>query len=125
MQHEVPARADGRHCRSAWRCLLGRTLVAALVNKYGIEVFHLAVQSISDQSEAAVRAKIRAVPDGIYEAEAFLDNDGVTEKPIPIKVKVIIAGDEMTIDYSEMAKQVPSCINSGFAGGGGRQRGWL
>jgi N-methylhydantoinase B len=99
-------------------CLLGRTLVAALANKYGIEVFQLAVQSISDQSEAAVRAKIRAVPDGVYEAEAFLDNDGVTEKPIPIKVKVIIAGDEMTIDYSKMAKQVPSCINSGFAGGG-------
>jgi N-methylhydantoinase B len=99
-------------------CLLGRTLVAALANKYGVDVFHLAVQSISDQSEAAVRAKIRAVPDGVYEAEAFLDNDGVTEKPIPIKIKVTIADDNMTIDYSEMAKQVPSCINSGFAGGG-------
>ena len=99
-------------------CLLGRTLVTALANKYGVDVFHLAVQSISDQSEAAVRAKIRAVPDGVYEAGAFLDNDGVTEKPIPIKVRVIIAGDDMTIDYSEMAKQVPSCINSGFAGGG-------
>jgi N-methylhydantoinase B len=99
-------------------CLLGRSLVAALANKYGEDLFHLAVQAISDHSEAAVRAKIRAVPDGTYAAEAFLDNDGVTENPIPIKVKVIIAGDEMTIDYSEMAKQVRSCINSGYAGGG-------
>jgi N-methylhydantoinase B len=99
-------------------CMLGRTLVAALANKYGEDIFHLAVRAISDHSEAAVRAKIRAMPDGTYAAEAFLDNDGVTEKPIPIKVKVIIAGDEMTVDYSEMAKQVPSCINSGFAGGG-------
>jgi N-methylhydantoinase B len=99
-------------------CLLGRTLVAALANKYGEEIFHSAVQAIFDRSEAAARAKIRAVPDGTYQAEAFLDNDGVTESPIPIRVKVVISGDEMTIDYSEMAKQARSCINSGFAGGG-------
>jgi N-methylhydantoinase B len=99
-------------------CLLGSSLTSALAEKYGEDTFHLAVKTISDQSEAAARAKIRAVPDGIYEAEAFLDNDGVTESRIPIKVKVIVAGDEMTIDYSQMAKQVRSCINSGFAGGG-------
>lgn len=99
-------------------CLLGRNLVAALVNKYGEATHDLAVKTIFEQCEAAARAKIRAVPDGTYEAEAFLDNDGVTETRIPIKVKVIIAGDEMTVDYSDMAKQVRSCINSGFAGGG-------
>jgi N-methylhydantoinase B len=99
-------------------CLLGRNLVAALVNKYGEPTYHLAVKTIFEQCEAAARAKIRAVPDGIYEAEAFLDNDGVTETRIPIKTRVIIADDEMTVDYSDMAKQVRSCINSGFAGGG-------
>ncbi len=99
-------------------CVLGRNLVAALVNKYGVDTFNGAVQTMFDQSEAATREKIRAVPDGTYEAEAFLDNDGVTESPIPIKAKVIIHGDEMTIDYSEMAGQVPSCINSGPFGGG-------
>ena len=45
-------------------CVLGRDLVQALADKYGVEVFLNAVQTILDQSEAAARAKIRALPDG-------------------------------------------------------------
>jgi N-methylhydantoinase B len=99
-------------------CLLGCSLTAKLADKYGVAMFNRAVEIILDQSEAATRAKIKAIPDGTYEAEAFLDNDGVHDRRIPIRVKVIIAGDEMTVDYSDMAEQVPSCINSGRYGGG-------
>jgi N-methylhydantoinase B len=99
-------------------CVLGRTLTARLADKYGIAVFRAAIETILDQSEAATRAKIAALPDGVYEAEAFLDNDGVNDARIPIKVKVAVEGDEMTIDYSDMAPQVSSCINSGAFGGG-------
>ena len=100
-------------------CLLGRDMVAALADKYGVPTFHASIATLFDQSEAATREKIRAVPDGTYEAEAFLDDDGVSDVPVPIRVRVIVAGDEMTIDYSDMARQVPSCINSGAFGGGG------
>jgi len=99
-------------------CLLGRDLTAALADKYGAPTFEAGIRTILDQSEAAARAKIRAVPDGIYEAESFLDNDGVNDARIPIKVKIVVAGDEMTIDYTDMAEQVQSCINSGAFGGG-------
>jgi N-methylhydantoinase B len=99
-------------------CMLGRDLVASLAGKYGVATFTEAVKTILDQSEAAARAHIRAVPDGTYEAEAFLDNDGINTLRIPIKVRVIVAGDELTIDYSEMADQVPTGINSGAFGGG-------
>jgi N-methylhydantoinase B len=99
-------------------CLLGRDLTRAMVDKYGSGVFFGALHVILDQCEAATREKIRAIPDGVYRHEAFLDNDGVRDEKIPIKVKVIIAGDEMTIDYSEMSPQVRGCINSGYYGGG-------
>ncbi len=99
-------------------CLLGRDLVAALADRYGVSYFLDAIDTILDQSEAATREKIRAIPDGAYEAEAFLDNDGVREERIPIKVRVIIDDDEMTVDYTEMAEQVRGCINSGYYGGG-------
>lgn len=99
-------------------CLLGSSLTGKLADKYGVPVFERAVETILDQSEAATRAKIAAIPDGTYEAEAFLDNDGVSDRRIPMRVKVVVSGDEMTIDYSEMADQVPSCINSGRYGGG-------
>ena len=99
-------------------CVLGRDLVQALADKYGVEVFLKSVQTILDQSEAAARAKIRAMPDGTYSHETFFDNDGESDEPLPIIVKVIVAGDEMTVDLSDMADQVKGCINSGYYGGG-------
>src|SRR5574342_394875 len=92
-------------------CILGRDLTQALAGKYGVETFLAAVKSILDQSEAAARAQIRAIPDGEYRYETFFDNDGESDEPLPIRVKVIIAGDEMTVDYSEIAAQVRGCIN--------------
>ena len=65
-----------------------------------------------------MREAVRAIPDGIYEAASFLDDDGrVLTKTIPIKVKVEVYGDELTIDFSEVADQVPGFINCGSSGG--------
>jgi N-methylhydantoinase B len=99
-------------------CLLGRDLTQTMADKVGINVFLGALDTILDQCEASTRAKIRAITDGVYRHEAFLDNDGVRDEKIPIKVKIIVAGDQMTIDYSEMSPQVRGCINSGYFGGG-------
>jgi N-methylhydantoinase B len=99
-------------------CLLGRDLTQAMAEKYGSRTFLDALAILLDQCEAATREKIRAIPDGVYGHEAFLDNDGIRDERIPIKVRVIIAGDVMTVDYSEMSPQVRGCINSGFYGGG-------
>jgi N-methylhydantoinase B len=99
-------------------CLQGRDLMASLARKYGCATFLSAVTTILDDCERSARAKIRAIPDGTYEAESALDDDGMGTEPIPIKVKILIAGDEMTVDYSGMPPQVRSSINSGAHGGG-------
>ena len=99
-------------------CILGRNLTRSLAEKYGIETFLSAIKTMLDQSEAAARARIRGIPDGRYSYETFFDNDGETDDALPIRVKVIIEGDEMTVDYSEIAEQVRGCINSGYYGGG-------
>ena len=99
-------------------CFLGRDLTIALAEKYGIYTFNAAIATILDQAEAAARAAIRAIPDGVYETETCLDNDTITDDPVPIKVKVTIAGDEMTVDFTEISEQRPGNINSGYFGGG-------
>ncbi len=99
-------------------CLLGRDLTAALVERYGAPTFLRAVSIILDQSEAAARAVIRAMPDGEYAHETFLDNDRTSDDPLPIRVKAIVKGDELTIDYTGLADQVKGPINSGWFGGG-------
>ncbi|HUB97449.1 MAG TPA: hydantoinase B/oxoprolinase family protein, partial [Stellaceae bacterium] len=82
------------------------------------DTFLTAIGILLDQSEASARAAIRAIPDGVYETETFLDDDTVTDDPVPIRVKVAVAGDEMTVDFSELAEQSPGNINSGYYGGG-------
>lgn len=99
-------------------CLLGRDQVVQLADKYGVETFLTAMRTMLDQAEASARARILALPDGTYEHETFLDNDGEGDTPIPVRVKVIIAGDEMTVDYSGLAEQAKGCVNSGYFGGG-------
>jgi len=99
-------------------CLLGRDLTIQLAQRYGDATFLRAVDLIIDQSEAAARAFIRSMPDGVYTAETFLDNDRASDEPLPIKVKVIVAGDELTIDYSNIAGEAKGPINSGYFGGG-------
>ncbi len=100
-------------------CLLGRDLTAALADRYGIATFDRAVEAILERSEAAARTFIRNMADGIYTTETWLDNDrSGSDDPVPIKVKVIVAGDELTVDYSEIAEQAKGPINSGYFGGG-------
>ncbi|HEX9787738.1 MAG TPA: hydantoinase B/oxoprolinase family protein, partial [Candidatus Binatia bacterium] len=99
-------------------CFLGRDLTQAMAEKYGTAIFLRGLDIILDQCEAATREKIRAIADGFYQHEAFLDNDGLRDEKIPIKVRVIVAGDELTVDFSEISDQVKGCINSGFYGGG-------
>ena len=53
------------------------------------------------------------IPDGVYEAESFLDDDALGDEPVPIKVKVTVEGEELTVDFTGLAEQVPGPLNSG------------
>jgi N-methylhydantoinase B len=99
-------------------CRTGEERLEQICRKYGGEVFLKAVETIWDQTDQLVREAVRAIPDGVYEASSFLDDDGrVLSKTIPIKVKVAVRGEELTIDFSEVADQVPGFINCGVSGG--------
>ena len=65
------------------------------------------ISDIMDQSERAARAHTLSIPDGVYQAESYMDDDGVSiSDRIPIRVRVTVEGDEMTVDLSEVAAQV-------------------
>ena len=59
------------------------------------------IEKIYEQSERLARVSVATIPDGTYAAESFMDDDGITfGKPIPIRVSVTVAGEQMTIDTS-------------------------
>jgi len=71
-----------------------------------------------DQAEVSARARTLTIPDGVYEAESFMDDDGIdVGKPIPIRVRVEVKGEEMTVDLTDVSKQVRGFYNSGITTG--------
>ena len=89
-----------------------------LVQRYGKDQVYASISDIMDQSERAARARTLSIPDGVYEAESYMDDDGVSiSDRIPIKVRVIVKGDEMTVDLTDVAAQVKGFYNSGITTG--------
>ncbi|TMA13091.1 MAG: hydantoinase B/oxoprolinase family protein [Deltaproteobacteria bacterium] len=92
--------------------------MAELFQRYGAETIRACIEEMWNQSEKLARLAVSAIPDGDYEAESFMDNDGQEfDKPVPIRVTVRVHRDEMTVDFSEVADQVKGPINCGISGG--------
>jgi N-methylhydantoinase B len=95
-------------------CRVGVKHVQHMLERHGLAAWQAAIDSIMDHTEAEARAVVRAMPDGVYEAESFMDDDAVDlNQPVPIRVKVTIRGEEMTVDLSDMSPQVRGFFNSG------------
>jgi N-methylhydantoinase B len=90
---------------------LGAQRMAALLDDYGGETVAAALRALSDRAETMMRAEIAALPDGRWEAEDFLDNDGIEDRPLPIRVAVEIAGDRLTLDFAGTAGAVAGPVN--------------
>src|SRR5437870_4096642 len=118
MNVRIPERALGDLRAQITAVKTGERRFLELVNRYGREEVLLSIATIMDQSERAARERTLAIPDGVYEAESFMDDDGVSiGQPVPIKVRVEVSGDEVTIDLTHVSKQVRGFYNSGATTG--------
>ena len=59
-----------------------------------------------------MRAFLATVPRGTFRAEDFLDNDGVTDRPVKIAVTITLAGKTATVDFTGSDAQVEGAINA-------------
>ncbi|MGB3246055.1 MAG: hydantoinase B/oxoprolinase family protein [Sulfitobacter sp.] len=90
---------------------LGVIRMDELLDEYGPETVAAALQALTNRAEALMRAELEALPNGRWEATDFLDNDGITDVPLPIKVALEIKGDTMTIDFAGSAPQCAGPVN--------------
>ena len=71
--------------------------------------------ALLDYSETRMRVAIAEVPDGVYYGEDAIDDDGITDAPLPIKAKVTVKGDSIEIDFAGTAPQIRRNLNAPFA----------
>jgi N-methylhydantoinase B len=93
-------------------CHVGEKRIIEMYDKYGMDVIEQAIDWSFDRSEQLMRGEIKKWPDATYVFTDYLDNDGIDkEKEIKIHVKITIAGDEVTFDFSGSDQQVKGPAN--------------
>ncbi len=96
--------------------ILGERRVLGLIKKYGINTLNQAVDNLLNASERHVRQEIKNIPNGVYYAERFMDNDGFDRgKMVKVGLQLIVDDDSITFDYSNSDRQVKGYINSTLA----------
>lgn len=93
----------------------GRQRLKEVIQKYGVAKIIRYTKAIQFYTEKILRDTIKDIPDGAYSFADYLDDDGISEKPIKISVEMTIKDDEAIIDFSSSSPQVEGSVNANFA----------
>lgn len=90
---------------------VGERRYLELAAKYGAGPLADIIDACLDTSERQMREDLRAYADSTYSAEGFLDSDGVTDEPVPIRVAVTLRDGAVTIDFTGSSVEVKGPFN--------------
>ena len=99
-------------------CQLGRDRFLRLIERYGADVVMSAAYDWMDYSERMLRQEIEKIPDGTYgPVVGWLDDDARNrDQRLRVETRVIVEGDEITIDLTGSHPEVPTGYNVPFEG---------
>lgn len=86
-----------------------------VVEKYGIKRSLENAKNLIDYTGILLKSFLEKIPPGIYTFEDYMDDDGFEKKKIPIKVRIEVKEDSISIDFSGSSHQVKGGINANFA----------
>ncbi|MGU3495076.1 hydantoinase B/oxoprolinase family protein [Xanthobacteraceae bacterium A53D] len=90
---------------------IGQRRIEEMCETYGADLLVEGFDAILDYAERRMRRRLSELPDGVFEAQDQLDEDGTDPEPVLIKVKVSVAGDTLALDFSGSARQRRGNIN--------------
>lgn len=80
--------------------------------QYGAVELGRYIDALYDYSERYIRAMLSRIGDGQFEFSDRLDDDGIGTGPVTIKVRVQVAGDAVTVDFTGSASQQKGSVNA-------------
>ncbi len=92
--------------------IVGQRRIKELIHKEGKDKIYKYASALIEYAERHIRSLIKKIPDGEYEFEDFLDDDGAGNEKIRIKCVLRIEGDTAEVDLSESDMQTEGCVNS-------------
>ena len=94
---------------------LGERRLEALIDEFGPSTVAAGVEAVLDGAERQSRAVVSEWADGIYEGEAFLDDDGFGRENLAIRAKITKQGSNLEVDLSGSDEQSKGFLNSSYA----------
>jgi N-methylhydantoinase B len=88
------------------------TRLTELQTDHGRDRLQAAFDAVIDYSSERMAAAIAELPTGTFAAEDFLEGDGITDDDIPIRVRLTISNESITVDFTDTAPQVAGNINA-------------
>lgn len=97
-------------------CRTGAQRLTGIAARWGLETLEETRDEIFAHSDAATRAVIAAIPDGVYDSAGCLDDDGVDlDRPVWIQVQVTVRGERLEVDLAGSSPITRGAVNCGVA----------
>jgi len=93
----------------------GRDEMLRIADKYGADVVKQGMTEVLDYTQTMTAAAVRRIPDGVYEAEDYVDSDGFSDKPVYVRVRLTVRDDRIEVDLSDSDPVTVGPINSPYA----------
>jgi N-methylhydantoinase B len=107
----VPQERRGDYFAQIAACRLGERRLGELFATHGRESLLQACDEIIERTATRMRAAVAGIPDGSYRFEDVMDDDGVSARDIPIRLRIDVKGDRIRFDFTGSARQVSGNIN--------------
>lgn len=111
----VPTDMAGDLMAQVSACKVGADGLRATAAKYGIELMEQVIDELLDYSERRTRNAIAAIPDGSYDHEEWVLDDGSHGGPYRLKVRVTVQGSDLVFDYAGTDPQIKGPINAPYS----------
>ncbi len=111
----LPKDRDGDFRAMVGTCRKAAERVEALLARYGLATVRACITELLDRAEHRIRQRIRALPDGTYTYDAYLEGGRERLEPLVIRAAVTVAGDAITVDLAGTAPQTAGPTNVGPA----------
>lgn len=111
----VPHKTLGDIRAQASSCLTGIRRYLEAVDRFGLDTIERTADMLIAETEDRLKLGLDKLPDGEFTGEDVVDDDGITDDPIPIRVKIIKKGRDVTVDLTGCADQVKGNINCPLA----------
>ena len=109
----VPVQVFGDLRAQLAACTIAERQFLELIERYGVTGVQIYMTEIIDHAERLTRAAVKELPDGEYEFEDWIDDDGIDiDQPIRLFVKITKRGDSMLVDWTGSSDQVKGAINN-------------